>query len=171
MRETSGWRCSAYVARILTDAFAMSAADGNVLHSFRPPAATKIIQASREALAALGGSMVSACVMYPLDLLKTRMQAGKPGEHTLLRACRAVVREDGMSGLYRGLRTDLLKVSTHKAALASDQVQWIALCRAMFVSFLLRFMPLITDACSPSDALLGGSVEFSTLCTFLPTCI
>ena len=54
--------------------------------------------------------MVSACVMYPLDLLKTRMQAGKPGEHTLLRAGRAVVREDGMSGLYRGLRTDLLKV-------------------------------------------------------------
>eukprot|EP00793_Prasinoderma_coloniale_P001787 PRCOL_00003593-RA len=70
---------------------------------------TALEEAAREALAALGGSVSSAFVMYPLDLLKTRMQAGLPGQNTLWRAGRAIVKEDGLGGLYRGLRTDLLK--------------------------------------------------------------
>ncbi|CAG2101769.1 unnamed protein product [Medioppia subpectinata] len=67
-----------------------------------------------------GGSagMLATCFVQPLDLIKNRMQlsgeGGKAKEHkTSIHAIRAVIKNEGFSGLYVGLSAGLLRQASY----------------------------------------------------------
>jgi len=65
-----------------------------------------------------GSGMAATCFVQPLDLIKNRMQlsgeGGKAKEHkTSLHAIRAVIKNEGFSGLYAGLSAGLLRQASY----------------------------------------------------------
>jgi len=61
---------------------------------------------------------IGALAVYPIDLVKTRMQNQRAGEliyKNSLDCCSKVIKNEGILGLYRGLGPQLLGVSPEKA--------------------------------------------------------
>ncbi|KAL0478300.1 mitochondrial substrate carrier family protein X [Acrasis kona] len=56
---------------------------------------------------------VGTCVIYPIDLLKTNVQASK--ESSVVQVARSLVRHEGIRGLYKGLGSNLAFVVLEKA--------------------------------------------------------
>ncbi|CAG2068891.1 unnamed protein product, partial [Timema podura] len=77
--------------------------------------------AYRFTLGSIGGA-VGATTVYPIDLVKTRMQNQRTGafmEEVMYRnswdCCKKVIRHEGFFGLYRGLVPQLMGVAPEKA--------------------------------------------------------
>ncbi|XP_044004112.1 calcium-binding mitochondrial carrier protein Aralar1 isoform X3 [Aphidius gifuensis] len=83
---------------------------------------TQILESSyRFVLGSIGGA-VGATVVYPIDLVKTRMQNQRTGSFigelmykNSFDCCKKVLRHEGFSGLYRGLVPQLMGVAPEKA--------------------------------------------------------
>lgn len=83
---------------------------------------TQILESSyRFVLGSVGGA-VGATVVYPIDLVKTRMQNQRTGSFigelmykNSFDCCKKVLRHEGFSGLYRGLVPQLMGVAPEKA--------------------------------------------------------
>ncbi|XP_063227587.1 calcium-binding mitochondrial carrier protein Aralar1 isoform X3 [Bacillus rossius redtenbacheri] len=77
--------------------------------------------AYRFALGSIGGA-VGATAVYPIDLVKTRMQNQRTGSYmdelmyrNSFDCCKKVIRHEGFFGLYRGLVPQLMGVAPEKA--------------------------------------------------------
>ncbi|XP_034939163.1 calcium-binding mitochondrial carrier protein Aralar1 isoform X1 [Chelonus insularis] len=83
---------------------------------------TQILESSyRFTLGSIGGA-VGATAVYPIDLVKTRMQNQRTGSfigelmyRNSLDCCKKVIRHEGFFGLYRGLVPQLMGVAPEKA--------------------------------------------------------
>lgn len=76
------------------------------------------------ALAGTTGAVVANALVYPLDMIKTRIQTqvkAKPGEESdgsgtqytgTMHAIKVVMEEEGLSGLYSGMASSLLSVAS-----------------------------------------------------------
>ena len=62
-------------------------------------------------LAGVGAGAVSAVLVTPADMLKTRIQQGLHGGRALLPFARAVVRAEGAAALFRGWQTRMLVIA------------------------------------------------------------
>ncbi|XP_029407343.2 mitochondrial 2-oxoglutarate/malate carrier protein-like [Bactrocera dorsalis] len=67
---------------------------------------------------AFGGTaaVTAACVMHPLDLVKTRMQVASGGgakSASPIELLKAAVKNDGIAGLYKGLSASVLRQSVY----------------------------------------------------------
>lgn len=73
-----------------------------------------------QATAGACGSVVSNTVVYPLDLLSTRLQTqsrgrnGKAGYQSIGSALREIFNKNGVAGLYQGWGADSLSSSLSK---------------------------------------------------------
>jgi hypothetical protein len=65
-----------------------------------------------EAVAGVSGAVVAATAVYPLDVVKTRLIVeslnGKPNQG-ILSCLISIARQEGTTGLYRGLDLELFK--------------------------------------------------------------
>ncbi|WOL10109.1 hypothetical protein Cni_G18863 [Canna indica] len=67
----------------------------------------KVLVQNRHAIAgALAGTMVSLC-LHPIDTIKTIIQAGGISQKSVYCTLRAIISEKGISGLYRGVATNI----------------------------------------------------------------
>ncbi|ORC92130.1 putative mitochondrial carrier protein [Trypanosoma theileri] len=58
----------------------------------------------------LGGSIATA-IFYPLDFLRTRMHTYRGGNTYPLRSARQIIREEGLTGVYRGITVSIISHS------------------------------------------------------------
>ena len=89
--------------------------------SLRPPPAEDgpLIQA----LAGIGGQVLSTTLLYPLAVLKTRAQTAGVGaavgaaaaDTSLSGMVRDIIADDGVAGLYRGMGGEMVKESCNRA--------------------------------------------------------
>ena len=68
-------------------------------------------RAFKEAAGGLGGSIFSACCVYPIDLVKTRIQMPNSPYTSLWNGLSTILREEGLLTLYTGLGSELIKAS------------------------------------------------------------
>ncbi|CAK4619721.1 hypothetical protein LEN26_010603 [Aphanomyces euteiches] len=63
----------------------------------------------------LGGisAMTAACFTHPMDLLKVRLQTSKELHLSLFGTVRAIIKEDGLRGFYRGISGGLMREGTY----------------------------------------------------------
>ncbi|KAE8232261.1 hypothetical protein CF326_g2717 [Tilletia indica] len=82
------------------------------------------------------GNATATLVVFPLILAKSRLQSGKRGYKSLPDVVRSVIRRQGMSGLYAGLETQLVKgfVSQGTTMLVKDRVE------AAFIQWYKRLL-------------------------------
>ncbi|KAI9500753.1 mitochondrial carrier domain-containing protein [Coemansia spiralis] len=88
--------------------------------AYRSPLMETIFQAYNFAIGAVAGG-IGAAVVYPIDLVKTRMQnqrvavVGEMMYKNSMDCFRKVIRNEGVLGLYRGLGPQLVGVAPEKA--------------------------------------------------------
>ncbi|KAF4518896.1 hypothetical protein B566_EDAN015288 [Ephemera danica] len=83
---------------------------------------TQILESAYRFILGSVGGAVGATVVYPIDLVKTRMQNQRTGSfigelmyRNSFDCCRKVIRHEGVLGLYRGLVPQLMGVAPEKA--------------------------------------------------------
>jgi len=86
---------------------------------FQPPydlvEVHELLRRNKAVVCALAASYVSTFAGYPLDSLKSRLQAAE-GPVTIPKLAALVYREEGISGFYRGLWIPLMTISFVRAA-------------------------------------------------------
>lgn len=65
---------------------------------------------AQEAASGVAAGLLSSTITYPLDLVKTRLQADPGAADSTVAILRAIVQRDGVAGLFVGLHSEYVKV-------------------------------------------------------------
>ena len=75
--------------------------------------------ASRDLVAGSCAGLVSTAAVYPLDVLRTRLQADPSRFHGTMHCLRETIAKEGAGALYRGLMLPLAAQAVYKAVIFS----------------------------------------------------
>lgn len=111
-----------------------------------------------EALAGALGAVAALVVVYPLDIIKTRLQVNR---QTIGRVARDIIHKDGLLGLYYGMPAALLGVFSTNYA----YFYWYSLLRS-------NYQQLVAEQISIGWELLVGAVAGAfAQCTTIPVSV
>ncbi len=110
------------------------------------------LSSARQFLAGVGAGVTEAIfAVTPMETVKTKLIETNSG---LVKGVKAIVKEDGIGGLYKGLSATILKQSTNQGF------------RFMAFNKYKDYMLAGRDKLSPIESLVGGMASgcFSTIC-------
>jgi len=120
-----------------------------------PPAPVESVsrRAIKEATGGLGGSIFSACCVYPIDLVKTRMQLPNSPIKSLFGGFATIVAQEGFGTLYTGLGSELVKASLQNFS----YFYWYAVFKEMALTSMARAERDKAEKARAANKLAGGA--------------